>query len=317
MTDKSLWTTKYKPTHLNEIVSCDTHIKVLKNLLGRGNIPHLIFYGNSGVGKTSTIQCCINEIYGKNIKSMVLELNASDERGIEVIREKIATFASTITLFSSSVKLIILEEADLMTADAQNALKKIIEIYVANCKFCILCNNINKIIPEIQSRCIKFRFSQIKYNNALEYIKNICVCENITISDKALDIIIRNGNGDLRKMVNMLQTVYNISYKKSNNINESHIYKILNIITIKDIKVLLTNFKEKNFMKTFKLLEEYIHKYNYSIIDIINIIYEHINEFDNLNIENTLIALAELEVQTEVGVPVNIVIGTLISIIIH
>lgn len=317
MTDKLLWTVKYKPHNLNEIVSCDRHISVLKNLLKSGNIPHLIFYGNSGVGKTSTIQCCINEIYGTNIKSMVLELNASDERGIEVIREKISTFASTITLFNSSVKLIILEEADLMTADAQNALKKIIETYISNCKFCILCNNINKIIPEVQSRCIKFRFSQIKHQHAFSYIKNICECENINISDKALNIIIKNGNGDLRKMVNMLQTVYNISYKRSNNINDTHIYKVLNIITEKDIKKLIIIFKENNYMSIFKLLEEYIYKYNYSIIDIVNIMYEHLHEFNNINLEDALISLADLEVQTEVGIPINIVIGTLISIILR
>ena len=119
-----IWTDKYKPNSLDDIVSHKLNIKILELLIKKGNLPHTIFYGKSGIGKTSTIYACAKKIYNTKINSRILELNASDERGIEVIRSKIKTFASTTNLFNTGIKLVILDEADLMTGDAQIALKK-------------------------------------------------------------------------------------------------------------------------------------------------------------------------------------------------
>ncbi len=125
-------------------------------------LPHLLFYGPPGTGKTSTILACARKLYGKNLSSMVLELNASDDRGINVVRDEIKTFCSTKQLFSSGFKLVILDEADAMTNVAQNALRRVIEQYTRNVRFCIICNYVGKIIPAIQSRCTRFRFAPLQ-----------------------------------------------------------------------------------------------------------------------------------------------------------
>ncbi len=148
------WVEKYRPSALEELISHDDIIKTIRKFISEDKLPHLLFYGPPGTGKTSTILACAKEIYSpKEFNSMVLELNASDDRGINVVRGQILSFASTRTIFNKGVaKLIILDEADAMTNDAQNALRRIIEKFTDNVRFCLICNYLSKIIPAVQSR---------------------------------------------------------------------------------------------------------------------------------------------------------------------
>jgi replication factor C subunit 3/5 len=140
------WVEKYRPQKMEDIVAQDEIVKTLTSLLDSQRLPHLLFYGPPGTGKTSTILACARRIYGNNFHSMVLEQNASDDRGIAVVRDQIRSFASTKILFSSGPKLIILDEADQMTNDAQAALRRLIEKYTNNARFCIICNYVNKVV---------------------------------------------------------------------------------------------------------------------------------------------------------------------------
>ena len=159
------WVEKYRPTNLDEVYGQTEIVTILHKFISENKLPHLLFYGPPGTGKTSTIVALAREIYGKNYSNMVLELNASDDRGIDVVRNQIKEFASTRQIFSKGFKLIILDEADAMTNAAQNALRRIIEKYTKNTRFCILANYSHKLTPALLSRCTRFRrITNIQYN---------------------------------------------------------------------------------------------------------------------------------------------------------
>lgn len=147
-------------------------------------------------------------MYGATFKSMVLELNASDDRGINVVREQIKNFASTRRIFSTGVKLIILDEADAMTSAAQMALRRVVEKYAANTRFCIICNYVNKIIPALQSRCTKFRFGPLPSEDVRKRVKQIAHLENVDLAPAALDALLILGKGDMRRILNILQSTH-------------------------------------------------------------------------------------------------------------
>ena len=149
---------KYRPNNFEDIISNNENIKILKNMLKLGSLPHLLFHGTSGVGKTSAILALAKELYGNSMNLMIMKLDASDDRGINSVRDDIKGFAEKKNMFQKGTKLIILDEADSMTFDAQFALRRIIEKYSDNTRFCLICNYENKIIPAIRSRCANFKF---------------------------------------------------------------------------------------------------------------------------------------------------------------
>jgi replication factor C subunit 3/5 len=175
--DSLPWVEKYRPKDFSELVAHEDITNTIQRLIDQNRLPHLLFYGPPGTGKTSTILACARRLYGPNYHSMVLELNASDDRGIDVVREQIKDFASTRKIFSSGIKLVILDEADAMTNAAQAALRRVIEKFTKNTRFCLICNYISKIIPALQSRCTRFRFGPIPKDAVSKRLNHVIECE--------------------------------------------------------------------------------------------------------------------------------------------
>ncbi|MEE3213611.1 MAG: replication factor C small subunit [Thermoproteota archaeon] len=204
-----MWVEKYRPKKISEIVGQKEIIGSLTSLLkNQAEMPHLLFSGSAGVGKTTTAMCLSREILGDRWKDYTLELNASDERGIGMVREKVKKFSRFAGLDTEiPFKIIILDEADEMTSDAQTALRRIIEDTAKFCRFILIANNISKIIPPIQSRCATFKFTQIDQKETISHLKKILKQEKIKADDKGLLEITGYTNGDLRHSINLLQAV--------------------------------------------------------------------------------------------------------------
>ncbi|XP_072948774.1 cap-specific mRNA (nucleoside-2'-O-)-methyltransferase 1-like [Epargyreus clarus] len=209
-TGKNLpWVEKYRPSKLEDLVSHDDIIKTIGLFMKENQLPHLLFYGPPGTGKTSTILACARQMYTpQQFNSMVLELNASDDRGIGIVRGQILSFASTRTIFKAGPKLIILDEADAMTNDAQNALRRIIEKYTDNVRFCIICNYLGKIIPALQSRCTRFRFAPLHNSQIVPRLHEIAAKENVEMSEDGVKALLALSGGDMRKVLNTLQSTW-------------------------------------------------------------------------------------------------------------
>lgn len=271
------WVEKFRPNNLSEIISQKDIVNSLKTSIKSKNIPHLLFFGPSGCGKTSTILALAKELFSKELwDDRVIELNASDERGIKTVRDKIKRYAKNsikTTDDSPPWKIIILDEADNMTSDSQFALRKIMEDYSKITRFCILCNYHHKIISPIVSRCSLFRFKPIEKNKIKEKLNNICLQENIYCSDKTINRIINICSGDLRKAVNLLQKCKNNKSYFSNKyimekdiINKKLIYEISGIISKKKLKKIIDYAIDKNESKVIF----YINKFFYSSYSLLN-----------------------------------------------
>ncbi|KAI1263089.1 replication factor C subunit 2 [Xylariaceae sp. FL1019] len=214
---KAPWVEKYRPKTLSDVTAQDHTVNVLQRTLQASNLPHMLFYGPPGTGKTSTILALAKELYGPEMmRARVLELNASDERGISIVREKVKDFARMQLTNPPPgyrdrypcppFKIIILDEADSMTQDAQSALRRTMETYSKITRFCLICNYVTRIIDPLASRCSKFRFKSLDQGNAKKRLEDIADKEGVALDDGALDALIRCSEGDLRKAITFLQS---------------------------------------------------------------------------------------------------------------
>ncbi|CUS21361.1 LAQU0S03e00804g1_1 [Lachancea quebecensis] len=219
--DSKPWVEKYRPKKLEDVTAQDHAVTVLKKTLQSANLPHMLFYGPPGTGKTSTILALTKELYGPALtKSRVLELNASDERGIAIVRDKIKSFARlTVSKPSQNdreqypcppYKIIILDEADSMTADAQSALRRTMENYSNVTRFCLICNYVTRIIDPLASRCSKFRFKPLDSSNALGRVQFVAEEEKLQYDEHVLEKILDVSQGDLRRAIMLLQSTSKI-----------------------------------------------------------------------------------------------------------
>ncbi len=304
------WVEKYRPTNLEYVVGQENILHTLKKCLKRKDFPHLLFYGPPGTGKTSTINAIVKELYGNNSNLMILELNVSDKRGIESVRKDILDFVSTKGYQLDIHKFVILDEADAMTDDAQNSLRNIIEKHTFNARFCLICNYLNKINPALISRCIKFYFFPLDKNNIKKRIDQIIKQEKIKVTDEGKDLLIKRSKGDMRNILNTLQSM-----------------SILNSdITMENVNDFIAYPKQKYIEKMFKWLkgdikEAYENISNlkkqkgYSLIDIINALSEYIISNKIKNKEKIIPMLAKIELNLASNISDRIQLMAMCSIL--
>ena len=309
------WIEKYRPQDFNSIISNEQNLIILKNMLKNYSLPHLLFHGTSGTGKTSTIMALAKELYGNNINLMTMKLDASDDRGINSVREEIKGFAEKKNMFQKGVKLIILDEADSMTFDAQFALRRIIEKYSETTRFCLICNYENKIIPAIRSRCANFRFNPINKNEIIETLLKISTNENLSIYDNSLEIIAHLSNGDLRKAINLLQSIS----MKSHEIIPINCYEIAGVPTYDDINNIYhyLNMKDINFIEIYNNINSIIKNNGYSLDIVLKELTLKILKNSTINNKAQLLSdLSDLENKITKSIFTDIYTSALIAIFI-
>ncbi len=232
-------------------------------------LTHLLFNGKKGLGKTSLIQTILNELYGSQQNIMTLKLNASNHRGIDVVRNEIKAFVTSRMMFSTKPKLVILDEADAMTMDAQLALRRIMDKYSSNAKFCIICNYIRKIHPAIISRCSQFRFKPLKHLAMTNKIKYIIQQENMTISDETVEKLIKLANNDMRRAIFMLQA---LSFEKEKT--SERLCEIFKYQTDKQIEESI-NILSLSLPDRINKIIEWIDNYGYHLSTLLEIYFNY------------------------------------------
>ncbi|MEM3422125.1 MAG: replication factor C small subunit [Candidatus Bilamarchaeaceae archaeon] len=266
------WTEKYRPKKLSEVVGQKETVETLKAYVKAGNMPNMLFSGPPGVGKTTCALALAHEIYGKDISGNFLELNASDERGIDVVRGRIKDFARSVSLGGVPFKIIFLDEGDALTADAQQALRRTMESYSKVTRFIISANYSSKIIEPLQSRCAIFRFLPIEEKDVKKALEHIAKEEKLKVDEEALSAIYYVSEGDMRKAINILQG----AAMHSNHITAELVHKISSRAKPKEIREMVDLALKGDFKGARERLDKLIIEYGLSGEDVIFQIYREI-----------------------------------------
>jgi len=306
------WVEKYRPNMLEELISHEEIISTIRTFISQDKLPHLLFYGPPGTGKTSTILACAKEMYTpKEFSSMVLELNASDERGIGIVRGKILNFASTRTLVNKGHKLIILDEADSMTGDAQNALRRIMEKYTDNVRFCMIGNYLGKIIPALQSRCTRFRFGPLNSDQILPRLQHVCEAESVDITEDGKKALMCLAHGDMRKVINIMQSCA-MAFDK---VNQDNVYTCVGHPLPSDITNIVNWALNEDFVTCSKNITDLKTLKGLSLQDVLTDVhqYSHKIELPQSARIHLLIKLSELEQRLMLGASEKIQLGSFVA----
>jgi len=270
-----LWTEKYRPQSLGDMINQKEIVERLKSFVEAKNIPHCIFAGPPGTGKTTAALCLAHDLYGEGWREHLLELNASDERGINVVRETVKTFARTRSIGEIPFKIMILDEADNMTEDAQQALRRTMERFTETCRFILIANYSGKIIEPIQSRCAPFRFTYLRRDDHDAYLQRIIKKEDVQIEDEGLNALFEVCGGDLRRAINTLQAAASLG----RNIDEETVYSVIGRANPVDVRDMIVLAMKGDFVKAREKLREMILKYGVAGSDIIKQIHIEIFRF--------------------------------------
>ncbi len=294
-TDNRPWVEKYRPRLLDDVVNQKGIIRRLQQFIRDKSMPHLIFAGPAGTGKTTSALAMVRGLYGRKmaINTTFLELNASDARGINVIRTYIKDFAKAKPPSDIPFKILILDEADNMTAPAQQALRRTMEKYTKNCRMVLICNYSNKIIPPIQSRCVVFRFSSLNKEDIKERIKFIANQEQMSLTPNGLIALVDVSKGDCRRAINYLQSCGTISKK----IDQDIVFRVAGEVPSDKIREILKTAIEGQLQFSLKLLNDIIGEYGLSGINIIKNIHREI--YDLQISEDLKIELSKLLAESE------------------
>jgi len=306
------WVEKYRPKNLGELISQDSIVETIQKFIKNDQLPHLLFYGPPGTGKTSTILACAKQLYTPTeFNAMVLELNASDDRGIGVVRDQILSFASTKTIFKKGFKLIILDEADAMTNDAQNALRRILEKFTENTRFCIICNYLSKIIPAIQSRCTRFRFGPLSEDKMTSRLEYIIKQENVDIDENGMKALVNLSSGDMRKALNIMQS----THLAFNKVTEENVYNCVGHPSKNDMVNVVNWLLNDDFTSIYNRLIHLKTMKGYALQDIITEVTRFVQliEFPKKVLVHIIEKLSDIEYRLSNGTNEKLQMSSLIS----
>ncbi|XP_015077024.1 replication factor C subunit 3 [Solanum pennellii] len=308
------WVEKFRPQSLSDVAAHRDIVETIDRLASSNRLPHLLLYGPPGTGKTSTILALARKLYGSQMHNMVLELNASDDRGIDVVRQQIQDFASTQSISfgaKSAVKLVLLDEADAMTKDAQFALRRVIERYTRNTRFALICNNVNKVIPALQSRCTRFRFAPLDAVHVSERLKHVVEAEQLDVPEGGLKALVRLSNGDMRKALNILQS----THMASQQISEDAVYLCTGNPLPKDIEQISYWLLNEPFAISCKRIAEIKTRKGLALVDIVREVTMFVFKIKMpANVRVQLInEMADIEYRLTFGCNDKLQLGSLIS----
>lgn len=294
-----VWVEKYRPKNIDDIVLDHLNKQILKNIIETSYFPNLLFYGPPGTGKTTTIINLINSYQNKigvKNKDLIIHLNASDERGIDIIRNQINFFVNSKPLFNNGTKFVILDEVDYMTKNAQQALRYLLQNYRSNVRFCLICNYISKIDEGLQNEFIRLRFNQLPKEEIITFLNNISLYEGLNLSQKTLSSIQKLYKSDIRSMINFIQSNQNLDNEFFNIIDNEvwdNLYtKILQKEKIENIQKFINfvsinyNIDKKNIIKDFLnyIIKTYTKNINSKFLDFVENLIHSQNNNDNIYI---------------------------------
>jgi replication factor C small subunit len=267
-----MWAEKYRPKSMNDIINQKEIVERLKSFVKAKNVPHCIFAGPPGTGKTTAALCLAHDLYGTGYREHLMELNASDERGIKIVRETVKTFARTRSIGEIPFKILILDEADNMTSDAQQALRRTMERFTETCRFIMIANYSGKIIEPLQSRCAPFRFSYMSQEDQDRYLTRIIQEEDVKILDEGLTATFEVSGGDLRRATNTIQAAASMGKE----IDAQTVYSVIGRANPEDINDMIKTAMKGDFLGARKKLREMILKYGVAGSDIVKQIHKEI-----------------------------------------
>ncbi|KAF1961107.1 replication factor C subunit 4 [Byssothecium circinans] len=285
------WVEKYRPVFLDDVVGNTETIERLKIIAKDGNMPHVIISGMPGIGKTTSVLCLARQLLGDAYKEAVLELNASDERGIDVVRNRIKGFAQKkVTLPPGRQKLVILDEADSMTSGAQQALRRTMEIYSSTTRFAFACNQSNKIIEPLQSRCAILRYARLTDAQIVQRLMQICEAEKVEWSDDGIAALVFSAEGDMRQAINNLQS----TQAGFGFVNGDNVFRVVDSPHPIKVQAMIKACHEKRVDDALVALKE-LWDLGYSCHDIISTMFKVTKTIDSLSEH------AKLEFIKEIG----------------
>ncbi|MCP8304086.1 MAG: replication factor C small subunit [archaeon] len=305
-----MWVEKYRPVELKDLVNQKTIVERLLSMLNSpSEMPHLLFAGPPGTGKTTAALCIARKILGGSWRDYTLELNASDERGINIVRDRVKTFSRYVGIGGEvPLRIIILDEADEMTNDAQTALRRIMEESSRICRFILVCNYSSGIIEPIQSRCAVFRFLRLDEEDVVDHLRYICKEEEVDFEDKALSLIYEISRGDLRLAINTLQS--SASFGK---VNVENVKKTAGISGKSEVGNLVDLALRGEFKQAREKLLELMRVYGMSERDVIKYANEEIFKLDLPNLDEVSEALAKYDYRLIVGAHPDIQLTAMIA----
>lgn len=302
---------KYRPDSLDDIVSHTEIIDTITRFIDSKKMPHLLFYGPPGTGKTSTIIAIAKKMYGKNYNSMILELNASDERGINIVRDKIKSFCATQQIVNRGIKLVILDECDAITSAAQFALRRVVEKYTRTTRFCFICNYVSKVIPALQSRCTRFRFSPLKTDHILVKLDEICNAESLKINKKSKEAIVSLSGGDMRKVLNILESA-SLAHEK---IVEENIYACTGRPCPEDVDAIMQSLLKDDYKNASKTFDKIRINKGLTLEDLVNDLHKAVMKADLGNKRKIFLVerLAKVHQRAAIGCSEKIQVASIIG----